>query len=230
MAASKNSSGTRVASANGTSAVTRVAIYARVSTSDQSTDVQVEVLRAEAAHRGFAVAGEYIDDGVSGVKVSRPALDRMLADVAAGQIDVVLVWKLDRLGRTLSGLLNLLDGFTASGVGFVSVNDAGIDTTTVTGRLLTQVLACFGSYERDLIKMRTEAGRERARRNGVHCGRPKVEMDLRPAVSMLKQGYGVKAIANALGVSRTTLRRRLREAGHLVGEQGDQNTPAEDVA
>jgi DNA invertase Pin-like site-specific DNA recombinase len=202
----------------------RVALYARVSTADQSTDVQVEVLRAEAVHRGLVVVGEYVDEGISGTKTSRPALDRMLADIEARKVDMVLVYKLDRLGRTLSGLLNLLDGFTSAGVGFASVNDPGIDTTTVTGRLLAQVLACFSSYERDLIKLRTQAGRDRARSNGVHCGRPKVDMDLRPSVAMLEQGYGVKAIATALGVSRTTLRRRLREAGHAT-DAGDQKSP-----
>ena len=211
------------------SQVVRAALYARVSTVDQSTDVQVEVLRAEAVRRGLVVVGEYVDEGISGVRTSRPALDRMLADIAAGRVDVVLVYKLDRLGRTLSGLLNLLDGFSSAGVGFASINDPGIDTTTVTGRLLTQVLACFSSYERDLIKLRTTAGRDRARSNGVHCGRPKVEMDLRPAIAMIKDGYGVKAIATALGVSRTTLRRRLAEAGHVVGP-GDQKSPRPDVA
>ena len=192
---------------------TRAAIYARVSTHEQDTGMQVAELRQVCGQRGWNIVAEHLDDGVSGVATARAGLDALLADVQAGKLDVVVVWKLDRLGRSLSHVLGLLDGFTASGVQFVSVRDPGIDSTSITGRLLTQVLACFAAYERDMIRMRVQAGVDRARANGIHCGRPRVELDLRPAVAMLNEGYGVKAISKALGVSRTTLRRRLRERG-----------------
>ncbi len=204
---------------------TRVALYARVSTGEQASAMQIEEMQQVAGHRGWQVVGEYIDDGISGVATSRPALDRLLSDIGMGKIDVVLTWKLDRLGRSLHHLITLLDGFTAAGVQFASVRDPGIDTTTPTGRLLTQVLAVFSSYERELIRMRVQAGVDRARAQGVHCGRPKVEMDLRPALAMLREGYGLKAIATAVGVSRTTLRRRLEEAGHRVADC-DQKSPS----
>jgi len=130
-----------------------------------------------------------------------------------GRLDLVVVWKLDRLGRSLQHLLQLLDELQRLGVGFVSVRDAGIDTTSATGRLLLHLLAAFAEYERCLIKERVLAGVRRAQAEGKHCGRPVVEMDLRPAVAMLKAGYGLKAMAKSLGVSRATLRRRLEEAG-----------------
>lgn len=191
----------------------RVAIYARVSTTDQSTAMQVEELRQVAAQRGWAVVGEYSDDGVSGASQSRPALDRMMEQARRGKIDLVVVWKLDRLGRSLQHLLQLLDELQHHGVGFLSVRDSGIDTTSATGRLMLHILGAFASYERELIRERVLAGVRRAQAKGTHCGRPVVEMDLRPAVAMLNSGHGLKAIASSLGVSRATLRRRLEEAG-----------------
>ena len=95
----------------------------------------------------------------------------------------------------------------------MSVRDAGIDTTTPTGRLLLHLLGAFAAYEAAIIRERVVAGVRRAQANGKHCGRPKVEMDLRPAVSMLDAGYGLKAISKSLSVSRATLRRRLEDAG-----------------
>jgi len=191
----------------------RAAIYARVSTSDQSVEMQVVELRQVAQQRGWVVVEEFTDEGISGAVESRPALDKMMDEARRGRLDLVVVWKLDRLGRSLQHLLQLLDELQRLGVGFVSVRDAGIDTTSATGRLLLHLLAAFAEYERCLIKERVLAGVRRAQAEGKHCGRPVVEMDLRPAVAMLKAGYGLKAMAKSLGVSRATLRRRLEEAG-----------------
>ena len=198
-----------------TTATKRAALYARVSTTGHGQDVelQLEELRRVAHQRGWRVAGEFVDNGVSGTTVSRPALDEMLDAARRGRLDVVCVWKLDRLGRSLQHLLGLLDDFHALGVGFVSVRDAGMDTTSPSGRLMFQLLGAFAEFERAMIRERVHAGVRRAQSKGIHCGRPKVEVDLRPAVSMLKAGYGLKAISKSLGVSRATLRRRLVEAG-----------------
>jgi DNA invertase Pin-like site-specific DNA recombinase len=146
---------------------TRAAIYARVSTSDQDTGMQVAELRQVCEQRGWCIVAQHLDDGVSGAATSRAGLDALVADVHAGRVDVVVVWKLDRLGRSLGHVLGLLDAFTAAGVQFVSVRDPGIDTTSITGRLLTQVLACFASYERDMIRMRVQAGVNRGFGEGV---------------------------------------------------------------
>jgi len=175
--------------------------------------LQLEELRQVASQRGWRVIGEYVDEGISGCRQDRPALGRLLIDAQRGRIDTVVVWKLDRLGRSLQHLLRLLDDLQRLGVGFVSVRDAGIDTTTAQGRLMLQVLGAFAEFERALIQERVRAGVERAQAAGKHCGRPKVEVDVRPALALIKEGHGLKAISTMLKMSRSTLRRRLTEAG-----------------
>lgn len=179
--------------------------------------------------RGWSVV-EYVDEGVSGVETTRPALDRMLADAQAGRLDVVAVWKLDRLGRSLQHVLSMLDQLTNQGVEFVSLRDAGMDTTTPAGRLFTAMVAAFAAFERDIIRERVIAGVRRAQAAGKHCGRPRVEMDLRPALAMLNEGHGLKTTAKALGVSRATLRRRLEEAGEWPRPVGVQKVSRQGTA
>ena len=193
----------------------RVALYARVSTSGHGQDVglQIDELRQIAVQRRWTIIEEFVDEGVSGSKESRPALDSLMEAAKLGKLDLLVVWKLDRLGRSLQHLLGLLDDLTRLGVGFVSVRDSGIDTTSPQGRLLLHLLGAFAEFERAMIQERVIAGVRRAQAKGKHCGRPVVEMDLRPALSMLANGYGLKAISKSLDVSRATLRRRLEEAG-----------------
>ena len=195
--------------------MTRAALYARTSTSDQGQDpeLQLEELRRLAEQRGWNVVAEHVDEGVSGAKKDRPALGQLLADAQAGRIDVVAVWKLDRLGRSLQHLLRTLDDLSGWGVQFVSARDAGIDTTTASGRLMLQMIGAFAEFEREIIRERVIAGVRRAQAAGKHCGRQRVELDLRPALAMFEQGYGLKATAKATGVAVTTLRERLKEAG-----------------
>ena len=192
----------------------RAALYARVSTTGHGQDVglQLDELRQVAAQRGWEAVA-YIDEGVSGAKDSRPALDRMLVDAREGRLDVVAIWKLDRLARSVRHLLELADSLNAWGVGLVSIRDAHIDTTTPSGRFTLQILGAVAELEKGLIRERVIAGVRRAQAAGKHCGRPKVELDLRPALAMLGQGHGLKTTAKALGVSRATLRRRLVEEG-----------------
>jgi len=199
----------------------RVALYARVSTlHGQDVGLQLDELRQVAEQRGWDLVEEYVDEGVSGAKASRPGLDRLLADAQRGRFDVVLVWKLDRLGRSLQHLLGVLDDLAGWGVGFASVRDAGIDTTTPAGRLMLQILGAFAEFEREMVRERVIAGVRRAQSAGKHCGRPRVEFDLRPAIAMLDQGHGLKTTSKALGVSRATLRRRLAEAGEWPRPEG----------
>ncbi len=209
----------------------RAALYARVSTDEQSPELQVAELRRLAELRGWRVVDEYIDHGVSGSKESRPALDRLLADAQAGELDLVAVWKLDRLGRSLQHLLRTMDCLAGWGVQFVSARDSGIDTTSPSGRLMLHMLAAFAEFERALLRERVIAGVRRAQAQGKHCGRKKVEIDLRPAVAMLDKGHGIKTTARSLGVSVSTLRRRLREAGEWPRQpariNGVQNPPAQ---
>lgn len=202
----------------------RVALYCRVSTTGHGQDVglQVEELRQVGQQRGWTTT-EYVDDGVSGSTTSRPALDQMLEAARRGKLDVVCVWKLDRLGRSLQHLLQVIDELTALGVGFVAVRDAGIDTTTPQGRLLLQLLGAFAEFEKAMIRERVVAGVRRAQAKGQHCGRPVVEMDLRPALALLADGHGLKAISSMLGINRATLRERLRESGRWPRVVGVEN-------
>lgn len=204
----------------------RAALYARVSTKDQDPALQLRDLRALAEQRGWNVVQEYVDLGVSGVKESRPALDRMLADAQAGRLDVVAAWKLDRLGRSLQHLLRVLDDLASWHVSFVSARDPGLDATSATGTLLLHLLGAFASFERALIQERVIAGVRRAQAQGKHCGRKPVQIDLRPAVAMLEKGHGIKATAKALKVSVSTLRRRLREAGEWPRQAKVGSVPA----
>ena len=203
----------------------RAALYARVSTKDQDPQLQLEDLRRVAEQRGWRVAETYVDHGISGARASRPALDKMLGEAQAGRFDVVLVWKLDRLGRSIQHLLRTLDDLAGWGVQFVSARDAGIDTTTAQGRLMLHLLAAFAEFERELIRERVRAGVRRAQAAGTHCGRRKVEIDLRPALAMLDQGHGLKTTAKSLGVAITTLRERLKEAGEWPRPQGCGKSP-----
>ena len=190
----------------------RAALYARVSTDEQDPAMQLADLRRLAEHRDWAVVGEYIDQGVSGSKASRPGLDRLMADASAGKLDVVAVWRFDRFARSTRHLLLALEEFRALDVDFVSQRES-IDTSTPMGRMVFTMVAAVAELERELIRERVIAGIRRAQAQGKHVGRKKVEIDLRPAVAMLDKGHGIKTTARSLGVSVSTLRRRLREAG-----------------
>ena len=190
----------------------RTAVYGRISTDDQDVQVQLDELRAEAERRGWRIIDTYADEGVSGSRESRPELDRLLGDVRAGRVDLVAVWKLDRLGRSMQHLIQLLDVLKRHDVGFVSLRDAGIDTTSATGTLMLQLLAAFSEYELAILKERTRAGLARARRQGKTLGRPRNELDLRAARVLIGQGHSLRETASMLDVPRATLSRRLREA------------------
>jgi DNA invertase Pin-like site-specific DNA recombinase len=148
----------------------RVAIYARVSTSDQDCSGQLFELRAYAERREWQVTEEFVDHGISGAKTARPALDRLVTAAKRRQIDGVLVWRLDRLGRSTRHLLGLVEDWQAIGVSFTSLGEA-IDTTTPAGKLQLAVLGALAEFERERIRERVTMGLERARRQGVKLGR-----------------------------------------------------------
>ena len=199
----------------------RAGLYARTSTADKGQDpeLQLEDLRRLAEQRGWCTVEEYVDVGERGGKASRPALDRMMLDARAGKLDVVACWRFDRFARSTRHLLTALEEFRALGVDFVSQREA-IDTSTPMGRMVFTLIAAVAELEAALIRERVQAGVDRAKAAGKHCGRPRVEIDLRPALAMLEQGHGLKATAGALGVSVTTLRERLKEAGEWPRSKG----------
>jgi DNA invertase Pin-like site-specific DNA recombinase len=146
-----------------------VALYARVSTHDQTCENQLLELRRYAEARGWQTV-EYVDHAVSGSKDRRPALDQLAADVKRHKVTAVACWRLDRLGRNLRHLVLLLDEWQARGVAFVTIGE-GIDTTTAAGRLVAGVLGSIAEFERSRIQERIYAGLARARAQGKRLGR-----------------------------------------------------------
>ncbi len=158
----------------------RVALYARVSTSDQTTAPQLDALHSYAEARRLEVVEEYIDHGISGSKDRRPALDEMMAKAKRRSFDAVAVVKLDRLARSTRHLTQLAAELEALGVDLI-VTDQGIDTSTPAGRLLFNVLAAIEEFELDLIRERTRAGLRAAVKRGKRLGRPEAACGPRKA-------------------------------------------------
>jgi DNA invertase Pin-like site-specific DNA recombinase len=191
----------------------KVAIYARVSTTDQTPENQLLELRKYIEARGWS-AQEYVDHGVSGAKDRRPALDQLTADVRRHKVRGVVCWRLDRLGRNLRHLVLLLDEWQARGVSFVTLSE-GIDTSTPAGRLVAGVLGSIAEFERSRIQERIIAGLARARAQGKRLGRRRS-----PAMRQLDTCTGLShaAAAERLGVSVATVKRWWR-VGRSLGSE-----------
>jgi DNA invertase Pin-like site-specific DNA recombinase len=184
----------------------RAAIYARVSTLDQQPENQLGELRRYVRARGWITqeSQEYVDRGISGTKDRRPALDSLLRDARQRRFDVLVCWRLDRLGRNLKHLITLLEELQALGVAFVSLAE-GIDATTPAGKLQMHILGAIAEFERERIRERVLAGLQRAKAQGKRLGRPKVN----PPVERLA-GVAHMSLTNAaaaLGISRATMKR-----------------------
>jgi DNA invertase Pin-like site-specific DNA recombinase len=187
----------------------RAAIYARVSTFDQQPENQLAELRRYVAARGWQMR-EFVDHGVSGAKERRPALDVMVADAKRRRFDVVVVWRLDRLGRNLKHLITLIDELQALGIAFVSLGE-GIDATTPAGKLQLHILAAIAEFERARIQERVRAGLARAKAQGKRLGRP--TKHLNPA------SCGVREAAVNWGVSKSTAARWIAQGRSPVSGQ-----------
>src|SRR5713101_236654 len=191
-----------------TNSIQRVALYARVSTSNgqQDPEMQLRELRDYADHRGWQIADIYTDAGVSGSKDSRPALNRLMSDAQTRRIDAVLVWKLDRFGRSLRHLVNALAELEALGVAFVSLRD-NLDLATPSGRLMFQIIGAMAEFERSLIQERVKAGLRNAKAKGKRLGRPRVVVDQVEVLELRNSGESWRAIAKKLGVGVGTVHR-----------------------
>jgi DNA invertase Pin-like site-specific DNA recombinase len=185
-----------------------VALYARVSTLDQNCDLQLADLR-RYAHQRFSRCSEYVDQGVSGTQRHRPALDNLMKDARKRLFDVVLVWKFDRFARSLKHLIDSLEEFRSLGIDFISFTES-IDSTTPSGQLLFHVVGAVAQFERDLIAERVRAGLAHARAMGKHIGRPRAEIDQERVGSLRSQGKSLRAIARALEVPVSRVRRALK--------------------
>jgi DNA invertase Pin-like site-specific DNA recombinase len=182
---------------------TRAAIYARVSTSDQTCENQLLELRRYCEARGWQ-ATEYVDTGISGAKDRRPALDQLMADAKRRKLDVVVCWKLDRFGRSLAHLITAIQTLTDAGVGFTSIGE-GIDTRSATGRLMLGILGSFAEFERERIRERIYAGLARARRQGQRLGRRRERISRQDLERV--EGMSVREAARVLGVPPSRIHR-----------------------
>jgi DNA invertase Pin-like site-specific DNA recombinase len=184
----------------------RVAIYARVSTNGHGQDpnVQTRELIEYCERRCWQVAGQYVDQGISGTKEKRPALDRLLADCRRRVVDAVVVYRYDRFARSLRQLVNALAEFDALGIHFISLHD-GVDTSTPNGRLVFGIFASIAEFERELIRDRVRSGIANARAKGKRLGRPRVVVDVERVSRLRTEGMSWPQIARQLGVSVGTV-------------------------
>ena len=182
----------------------KVGLYGRVSTTEQSTAMQLRELRAYAKRRGWKISSEYFDEGISGAKARRPQLDRLMTDANRRRFDAVVVWKFDRFARSVSHLLRALETFESLGIAFVSLSES-IDTSTPAGKMIFTVLGAVAELERSLIGERVKAGLRNARANGTRLGRkPMREFDavsIRQLRRARKSGLSYPKLAAKFGTS-----------------------------
>lgn len=193
----------------------RAALYARCSTHDKGQDPELQLapLREYCQRRGFSIAGEYVDNGVSGTKNRRPQLDRLLDAARKREIDLIVVWKLDRFGRSLKQLVVALEELSSLGVGFISFQD-NLDLTTAQGRLMFHIIGAMAEFERELIRERVKAGLENAKRKGKRLGRkptPPIDRDKITILFEKDSSLSVRKIASRLGMSSGFVGRILKE-------------------
>lgn len=195
--------------------------YARVSTKDQNLALQIDALKRSNCEKVY-------EEVASGAKTDRPVLDDLLDSLRAD--DILVIWKLDRLGRSLQNLVHLANDLLKRNIGLVSLNDP-IDTTTPQGRLVFNIFASLAEFERDLIRERTQAGLDAARARGRTGGRPsglseQAKTTAMAAETLYKEGeMSIREICNQLHISKPTLYSYLRHRGVHVGKSETSKTP-----
>jgi DNA invertase Pin-like site-specific DNA recombinase len=191
----------------------RVAIYLRVSTDKQTTDSQRRELEAVAERSGWKVVKVYEDAGISGAKGrdKRPGLDAMMKAVNAKEFDMVASWSVDRLGRSLTDLLGILQSLHEKGVGLF-LHQQGLDTTTTAGKAMFQMLGVFAEFERGIIRERVKAGLARAKAKGIILGRRRVKPSVEARIVELRaEGDGILKIGKKLGIGTSVVQRVFKE-------------------
>ena len=198
----------------------KAAIYARVSTANNGQDptMQTRELREYCERRGWTVAGEYVDIGISGTKEKRPGLDRLMGDAHRRRFDAVVVWKFDRFARSVSHLLRALETFKTQGIDFVSYSEQ-MDTSTPAGKMVFTALGAVAELERSLIVERVKAGLRNARAKGKRIGRPASEVDASQIARLRASNVSWREIGRKLGVSARTVRRAHAARGKTVSGQ-----------
>jgi DNA invertase Pin-like site-specific DNA recombinase len=197
-------------------------LYARVSTlNGQHPEMQLSELREYGARRGWQIVGEYVDEGVSGAKESRPQLNRLMSDAHRRKFDLIAVWKVDRFGRSLKHLVNSLADLDSLGVAFVSLRD-NLDLSTPSGRLMFQVIGAMSEFERSLIQERVRAGLRNAVARGVRLGRPRTLANAEEIARLRASGASWREVAEQMGIGVGTAVGALQQAV----QKPKENTPS----
>ena len=190
----------------------KVAIYARVSTTDkgQDVDLQLRDLRSYVEARGWTTFKEYVDNGISGSKDKRPFLDTMMNDARKKRFDVVLVWRFDRFARSTKHLVTALEEFKHLGIDFISFLE-NIDTSSPAGKVIFTVFSAFAEFEADILKERVRAGLANARAKGKTLGRPSAKVDREELLQLRGQGLSIREIGVRLQLDKMVVQKNLRE-------------------
>ena len=198
----------------------RAGIYARVSTvgAGQDPGMQIAALREYCSRRGWEIAGEYIDAGISGATDSRPQLNRLMEDVHRRAVDCVVCWKFDRFARSVSHLLRALETFRSLGIEFVSLTEQ-VDTATPMGKMIFTILGSVGELERGLISERCRAGMAHARAKGKVIGRPPLRKFLRVELEQIQSTRKKKTSVRQLAIQHKTTQYTINRilAGQYAG-------------
>ena len=187
----------------------KVAIYVRVSTKDQSLDMQLNDLQRYSKERGFNVFKTYKDNGVSGTKETRPALNELMEDARKRRFGTVLVWRFDRFARSTKHLVTALYEFRNLGIDFISYQE-NIDTSSPLGEAIFTIIGAMSTLERNIIAERVRGGLRKAKANGKRLGRPKNIVDTEKVIEYRKQNKSIRQIAKELGLSNNLVFRTLQ--------------------
>jgi len=190
-------------------AIKKVAVYVRVSTKDQSVEMQLNDLERYSRERGLRVFKTYKDSGISGTKETRPALSELMNDAKKKRFDVVLVWRFDRFARSTKHLVTALYEFRNLGIDFISYQE-NIDTSSPLGEAIFTIISAMSKLERDIIAERVKGGLRKARANGKRLGRPNSDVDISKVIECKEQGKSIREIANDLGIHRSKVERTLK--------------------
>jgi putative DNA-invertase from lambdoid prophage Rac len=188
----------------------KVAIYARVSTKEQNVNTQLNLCREACERCGYEIFKEYVDIGESGRKYSRPQFDEMLIMMRRYRFHAIMVYKIDRIGRSMAHLVNLFEEFQKKKVHFISVTQ-NIDSTTAEGRMFMRMMMVLAEYEREMTVDRVKSGIKRARKEGKQIGRPKTGINGFHVMQLKEKGLSLRKIATELNCSLGTVQRCIKK-------------------
>jgi len=192
----------------------KAALYTRVSTNDQSVEMQSSDLKRYCDQRGFEVYKEYSDQGVSGTKDKRPGLDELIADAKKKKFDAVLCWRFDRFARSTKHLITALEEFRHLGIDFISYQE-NVDTSSPLGKAMFTIVSAISELERNIILERVKAGLRRAKENGRILGRPKrLDLDVKELQKMRDKGLSFRQIAKRVRACPASVYKSLKNPGH----------------